>query len=58
MSEIYKINRVVNNKISHIYVFSGDCEDYAREIYQHCKEMYIVVYAIYYRALFCICARV
>ena len=24
MSEIYKINRVVNNKISHIYVFSGD----------------------------------
>ena len=24
MSEIYKINRVMNNKISHIYVFSGD----------------------------------
>ena len=24
MSEIYKINRVVNNEISRIYVFSGD----------------------------------
>ena len=24
MSEIYKINRVINNEISHIYVFSGD----------------------------------
>ena len=24
MSEIYKINRVVNNKIIHIYVFAGD----------------------------------
>ena len=24
MSEIYKINRVVNNKTIHIYVFAGD----------------------------------
>jgi hypothetical protein len=24
MSEIYKINRVINKEISHIYVFSGD----------------------------------
>ena len=24
MSEIYKINRVINNEISHIYVFVGD----------------------------------
>ena len=24
MSEIYKINRVINNETSHIYVFAGD----------------------------------
>ena len=26
MSEIYKINRVVNNETTHIYVFAGDKE--------------------------------
>ena len=32
MSEIYKVNRVINNQISHIYVFVGDQEKTVEEI--------------------------
>ena len=32
MSEIYKVNRVINNEISHIYVFVGDQEKTVEEI--------------------------